>query len=147
MSDAFDKVKGGLLLVIRSMMAPTDYHALYPASVIAQNADKTLELRTESTKLGMLSKVRIKLGIPGATVTLEAGASVLLGFEAGDPSRPVALLWGASTITTLSLNGGSMGLAKADHAHEVTVSDAGTGIPETVTSGPSDSNTTLIKVT
>lgn len=146
MSAEFDRIKSGFSKFILGLMAPTDYHALYPAKVISQNGDGTLEIQPETSKLGPISKVSIMLGLPGASVTLAAGASVLLGFEAGDPSRPKVMLWGASTITTLSLNGGTVGLAKADHTHEYSLLSVG-GSPTGNNTGAPSSNTTLIKVT
>jgi len=152
MSAELDRIKGGLLALIRDLVAPTDYHALYPCTVVSQNADGSLELRAESTKVSVPSKVPILLGLPGARAKLEAGASVLLGFEGGDPRRPRAMLWGESVITELALNGGTVGLAKADHTHSVTVTAgqlSGANVAAangTISCGPPNSNTSLFKV-
>lgn len=47
------------------------------------------------------------------TVKVVAGARVLLGFEAGDPARPVATLWESGSITELVVNGATTGAARS----------------------------------
>lgn len=101
MTQELDRVKGGLLRIIMGVVGRTDFHALYPSKVVTQNTDGTLELQPDSAKLKPISKVPIRLGLPGVTVKVAAGARVLLGFEQGDPSRPRALLWEADSMTEL----------------------------------------------
>jgi len=36
-------------------------------------------------------------------VKVQAGSTVLLGFEGGSPAHPVATLWGSSTLTELAI--------------------------------------------
>jgi hypothetical protein len=68
-----------------------DYSQLYGARVSRQNADKTLQVVLDNARVksGGLDKVPIRHGFPG-TVTVTSGARVLVGFEAGDPSKPYA---------------------------------------------------------
>jgi len=108
-----DAIKTHLAALVDLFMRRVDYYALYPAVVVSQNGDKTLELRPESEKLPQgMSTVPIRLGIPGATVTVEAGARVLVGFENGDPKRPYAGLWDTASVVEISINGGSTPVAK-----------------------------------
>lgn len=91
---SYDRIKDALIRFIETAMSRVDYFALYPAKVISQNGDGSLELRPDSTKLPQdLSKVPIRLGLPGVEVKVAAGARVLLGFENGNPNSPVATLW------------------------------------------------------
>ena len=46
------------------------------------------------------------------TVRVTTGARVLLGFEAGDPARPVATLWESGSVTELVVNGATTGAAR-----------------------------------
>jgi hypothetical protein len=140
MSAELDRVKAGLVKLVLGLVARTDYHALYPAKVVAQNADLTLELQPETAKLPALSKVPIAVGIPGAKVKMAAGAQVLLGFEGGDPKRPKAMLWGESTIVELTLNGGTRNVA---HVGSTVSGQAG---PYSLTLGEVTSGTPLLKV-
>jgi hypothetical protein len=88
-----DRVKAGLLTIIDGATRRIDYLALYPCRVAAQNADGTLELQPDSNSLPSLSKVPVRLGVPGVAVKVAAGSRVLLGFEGGNPQRPAAFLW------------------------------------------------------
>lgn len=118
----YDRIKSSLMALLLDVLDRTDYHALYPCLVVKQNADKTLELKPDSAKIPPMSKVPIRLGIPGASVTLEDGARVLLGFAGGDPKRPIATLWEASSIDVLTLNAGDkkvavVGSVTVGHSH------------------------------
>lgn len=140
-----DRISASFNKLVRGIVAPTDYHALYPARVVSQNADGTLELQPDLSKIPPLSKVPIRTGIPGVTVKLSAGARVLLGFENGDPKRYYAGLWDTATLVELVVNGGAIGLAKANHTHDYSLAAVGGSPIGNTTTGPS-SVTTLIKV-
>lgn len=107
-----DRLTRGLTSFVRSIVgAQLDTLALYPARVVAQNADGTLELKPDDPRWPGFSKVPIRLGIPGATVKLTAGR-VLLGFAGGDPQSPIAELWeGGATVTEIALAGGAQYVA------------------------------------
>lgn len=143
-----DRLKASFQRLVLSLVARTDYHALYPSVVVAQNADKTLELQPDAARMPPLSKVPIRVGIPGVVVQLAAGARVLLGFENGDPNRPYAGLWDTATLVELVINGGAVGLAKADHTHTISnwATVTGATLAGTATTGTPSSNTSLVKV-
>jgi hypothetical protein len=128
--------------------ARIDFLALYPARVVAQNADGTLELQPETQLLAGHSKVPIRHGLPGVTVKVQAGATVLLGFENGSNMRPFASLWGPSALVELVLNGGVKhialgedvkaaldGLVAAFNGHTHGVSGAVTKTPDAPIAG------------
>jgi len=74
----------------------TDFHRLWPARVVSQHADGTLELYPDDERLrgmGGLDKIKLRHGLPGVAVELVAGARVRVGFDAGDPKRPYAALF------------------------------------------------------
>ena len=72
-----------------------DYTQLYPAIVVSQNSDGTLQLLADSPTVRGTghNNVRIRHGLPGVSVEVSNGARVRLGFENGDPSQPYAALW------------------------------------------------------
>lgn len=107
MAAELDRAKEGLAVFVRRLFARVDYFALYPSKVVAQNADGTLELRPDSDRLPGLSKVPVRLGVPGS-VKVSGGARVLLGFEEGDPGRPIATLWETRTVIEIRLGDGTM---------------------------------------
>lgn len=88
-----------------------DHLALYPCRVVSQDGDR-LDLAPESDRLAPCAGVPLRFGLPGVTATVPAGTRVLMGFEHGDPSRPYAALWELGQVTTLSVNGGSVGVAR-----------------------------------
>lgn len=89
-----------------------DHLALYPARVVQQRDDGTLDLTPESSAVPSCQGVPIRHGLPGVTVTVAAGERVLLGYEGGDPSRPYAALWTAGSVTTIKINGGTLRVAR-----------------------------------
>lgn len=81
------------------------YHGIYLATANAQNADLTLELTPADTTVPSMSRVPIRPGVPGCTVPkLTPGASVVLGHENGDPSKPRVIGFDTSTALELALN-------------------------------------------
>lgn len=82
-----------LMAIIERAISRMDYYALYPCRVVQQNGDGTLDLSPDSARLSGLSHVPVRLGLPGATVKVDSGSRVLLGFENGSPSAPVATIW------------------------------------------------------
>jgi hypothetical protein len=101
-----DRVRGGVADFVLRVMGFVDFHALYPCRVISQNSDGTLELKPDTDRFGPgLSRIPIRLGLPGCKVKVKPQCRVLLGFEAGDAQRPYASLWeqgGLDEITITS---------------------------------------------
>lgn len=100
-----------------------DHLALYPARVVQQRGDGTLDLVPESDAVPSCQGVPIRYGIPGVTAEIAAGSRVLLGYEGGDPARPYACLWESGSVTalrvnatTLYLNSGTNDAARKGHA-------------------------------
>jgi hypothetical protein len=155
MSADVGRLLTGLERIIRRVMRRVDFCALYPARVLSQNADGTLELAPESESLPPMSAVPYRT-LPGVALTVPAGSRVLLGFEDADPARPMALLWELGTVTRLAVNGSTTRAAREgdDVAAGVTMAawmaavttklNAGTGVvpaaPSTIgaVSGGSD---------
>jgi hypothetical protein len=103
-----DRIKGPLAAFVLQVMDFVRLHPLFAAKVVAQNGDGTLELQPDSDVLPQLSRVPIRWGIPGVTATVAAGARVLVGFENGDPARPIATLWDSASVTQLNINAGTI---------------------------------------
>ncbi len=83
-----------------------DYTQLYPAVVVKQNSDGTLQLLADSPTVRGTghNNVRIRHGLPGVSVEVSAGARVRLGFENGQPSQPYASLWDTdASFVTINL--------------------------------------------
>lgn len=111
MSDARSRILDGLARLVAHLTRRVDHLALYPCAVVAQRADGTLDLRAEDERLGSPASIPYRT-LRGLSVTVPAGARVLLGFEGGDPARPVALLWELGDVTTLRVNNGDVKVAR-----------------------------------
>lgn len=95
-----DRTKASFARIIRGSLPGVDFQALYPAKVVSQNSDGTLELRPDLEKLPGLSNVPYR-GLPGITVKVASGARVLLGFENGSPTQPIVTLWETHSLLEL----------------------------------------------
>lgn len=118
--------KAALTRFIRWVMRDTLYLGQYAATVQRQAADDTLDLLPDDERLRGtgLSGVPIRHGLPGARVRVADGARVLLGFEGGDPRKPYASLWSASTIVSISLGEAPAAAARQGDAVEVLIPPA-----------------------
>lgn len=72
-----------------------DYSRRYPAKVLGQAGDGSLELLADHPKVrgNGITRVPIRHGLPGVRVKVNVGSYVELFFEEGDPKRPAAGLW------------------------------------------------------
>lgn len=101
--------------VERMVERKIDASRFYAATVVAQNADGTLELKPDETeKIAPLSKVPIRYGIPGVTAEVSRGARVRVSFDNGDREKPIAALWEPdnSTLVQVSFAGGTASVAR-----------------------------------
>lgn len=100
-----DRIKEGLLALVRAAVPTVDYFALYRARVVTQSGDgKLLDVQPEDKRLPGMQKVPLKLGVPGLVAKISPGAHVLVGWDGGDPSRPHCICWeGGETVVQLTL--------------------------------------------
>lgn len=99
-----DRIKRSFRAAVRQVMRGADYLAFYPCRVASQNADGTLELVPDNDTIPHQSKVPIR-GLPGVAVKVTGSARCLLGWEGGDPTRPVAAMHQIEGIQTIYLGG------------------------------------------
>ena len=111
MADARSRILDGLARIVATLTRRVDYLALYPCRVVQQRADGTLDLHAEDSRVGAPASVPYRT-MPGLSFEVTAGARVLLGFEGGNPARPVALLWELGDATVVKVNGGTTGVAR-----------------------------------
>jgi hypothetical protein len=105
-----------LKLLVRRFLAVLfvrlDYAKRYPATVVAQNADGSLELRSDVPALTSISKVPIRYGVPGITAKVANGGKVLVGFEDASGKLPYALVYDQASVTSIALLGGTQEVAR-----------------------------------
>lgn len=116
--------RGGLLAAFERLLGRltrrVDYLGLYPARVVAQRADGTLDLVPDSPRVAPCQGVPYRT-LRGLSVDVPAGARVLLGYEGGDPSRPYALAWEIGDATSVRVNGGTRSAARDGDSVSVTI--------------------------
>jgi len=89
--------------IIRSLVARFDFFALYPSTVVRQ-VGQSVEIQPDDPRVpGM--KADLRYGLPGTTAQVAKGSRGLLGFENGDPSRPVFSLWEPGDVVQIILGG------------------------------------------
>ncbi len=90
----------------RQVAGPVDFLARYEGRVVKQSADgKTVDVQLDidtgdGSGIPSPSVVELRHGIPGATVFVQAGARVLVGWVGGDQRQPFAELWRDGAHTT-----------------------------------------------
>ena len=108
--------EGGTLLaalerLLGRLTRRVDYTALWPARVVAQRGDGSLDIVPDSPRVAPCQGVPYRT-LRGLSVDVAAGARVLLGYEGGDPSQPYALAWELGDATSVRVNGGSTRAAR-----------------------------------
>lgn len=117
--------EGGTLLaalerLLGRLTRRVDYTALWPARVVAQRGDGTLDLVPDSPRVAPCQGVPYRT-LRGLSVDVPAGARVLLGYEGGDPARPYALAWEIGDATSVRVNGGTRSAARDGDSVSVTI--------------------------
>jgi len=114
---------GGLLgvmgrLIDRFVGRRLDYSASYPAVVVSQAGDDSLEVLIDDERMRGegLKNIPIRLGIPGARCEVKKGARVRVHFDSQDPSKPFAALWDfePGDVTVIEIGSGSDFLTRDD---------------------------------
>lgn len=94
-----DRIAGSLRALVERWLADLGFlfGALYPARVATDHGDGTVDLEVDDDDLDDHQHVPVRLGAPGQSVTVPAGARLRLGFDARDGGRPFAALWDRGT--------------------------------------------------
>lgn len=111
---------------LKSLVYPEgiDFLALYPAEVLLDHGDMHLDLRPNDPRFPHLVRVPLRVFLPGAYVRVKSGSRVLLGFEGGNPERPVAYLWEAGGTVVVEIRSVSGRRVRVDdEAGEIRVED------------------------
>jgi hypothetical protein len=106
--------------IVRQEVAGIDYQALYRFKVVSQSADLlTVDVNPvepNDTRLAGMSKVPVRAG-SAVKVQFATNATVLLGWDGGDPRRPfVCLGASADSVQRIQLAGNTDVARNGDHA-------------------------------
>jgi hypothetical protein len=109
-----DRLARAFTAIVKHLTGQVKYACPWPARVLAQSADLlSVDIVPDSDEMPSLLSVPIR-GLPGVRVKLATGAGgarVLLQFEGGDPSRPIATLFEQDGMVDLRLGNGTRPVA------------------------------------
>lgn len=106
---AFDRISAGLEAIVRSVLGPRlDYAAAWPARVVKQNADGSLDVQFDDTRWGGLQNLPIAYGVPGVAAEVAQGARVLVEYAGGRPDQPRVTLWDSASVSRLTVTAGDV---------------------------------------
>jgi hypothetical protein len=90
---------------VRAALPRLDMLKLQRARVVAQSTDLlSLDVVPDNRDFPPMSGVRLRHGLPGVTVKVAPGTSVVVGFPDGDPTQDFCALWeGGETVEQLVL--------------------------------------------
>lgn len=90
-----------------------DYTKRYPARVVAKNPDGTIQVMPDDDDVRGtgLDRVRVRSGVPGVVKPVK-GARCLVGFDAGDPTRPYAEGWDGRDVEEVAIADGEAPAAR-----------------------------------
>jgi hypothetical protein len=115
---AAGRIKGSLEAIIEAVVGRRlAYHALWPCTVALQAFDGRLQLIPDDEKIrGLgLGSILARHGEPGYSMEVPPGARCLVGFEAGDPSRPYVAQWLRETaVDSVTFDGGTENIARTN---------------------------------
>ncbi len=100
--------------LVRAIVGDLTYLKQYPCSVQGQDG-MTLDLLPDDEAIrgpGGLQGVPLRVGLPGFTVQVPVGARVLLSFDEGNPSKPVASLFDPNSVTSIAFADGTQAIAR-----------------------------------
>jgi len=101
--------------MVRRATRRLDYLAVYPAKVVQQRGDGTLDVLADAPDVSLPRAIPYR-ALPGLVLEVPAGTRVGVGFEHGDPARPYAGLWELGDVTRWTLDGGTHRAAREGHA-------------------------------
>lgn len=100
-----DRFSRAIRAIVREVFSDLDYLALYPATIATVNDDKSLDVKPLDPRMPKdgLRKVPLRTFLPGVEVTCKTNGRVLIGFEAGDSTKPYAQLFDGGALDSLKI--------------------------------------------
>jgi hypothetical protein len=105
-------ISGAIARMVAANTAGFDYYALYQCKVVSQSADlSTVDISFDApnkNKLAGLQRVPVR-NASGIAIQFQQNATVLLGWDGGNPQAPyVSLGLSSDSPTLIKLNGGNL---------------------------------------
>lgn len=98
-----DRPKGSFA-ALAAVRPTADFERLFRAKVLKQHTNlKRVDVQPDDPKLPPMSNIPLRIGVPGLDVTVAPGHRLAVGWEDGQPDRPMAALWEPGTQGTKPL--------------------------------------------
>lgn len=101
-----ERTSRALRQIIKGLLAPIDYYAMYPATVIKDHGDMRLDVEPDSEKLPQMTRLPLLGILPSCRVKVKKGARVFVGFENGEPTKPRCHVFDSGVLELLELRTG-----------------------------------------
>ena len=88
-----DQLHAGLAVFVKQTMRYVDFYAEYPARVVLQRNDGTLDVIPDSRRLPPITSVPVRVPVPGTKIKVNPEDRVTVLFEGGDPTKYSAQLY------------------------------------------------------
>lgn len=88
-------------MVTRLVGVRLDVLAAYPARVVSQHSDGTIDVVPDSATIPSLTNVPIRYGVPGISAKVNTGSRVMIEFAEGDARYPMATIWEGQSLKEL----------------------------------------------
>jgi hypothetical protein len=121
-----DRLKAVFTAIVRGAVPRLEYYKPYIARVVQQQSDGSLDIEPEDPKVPPMGSVPLRHGIPGVSVTVQAGSTVVLWFSEGDPARSFCGLWGGSegNVVSVTLKGATVNIGDSVGADQTLMATA-----------------------
>lgn len=97
-----ERFSAAIKRILNALLPDFDLFALHPATVI-NAASNSVDVRCDNARLPELVGVPLRTFAPNVQILASVDSRVLIAFEGGDRTKPVALLWGAGNFDALSI--------------------------------------------
>lgn len=92
---------------VRQLVPELPYLGLMQARVLIDHGDHTVDLEPLDRSLPLMTRVPYEIPFAGARTKVREGAILLVGFEAGDMTRPHALAFRSGDLESLRIECGA----------------------------------------
>lgn len=104
MGDESSRMHDPVAARVRAKLPTPHYFGVYPFQLVKQTGF-LVEGLPQVEGLPPMSNVPLHVGVPGLEMQVSPGATILIGWQGGDPERPYAALWNKeATVASLTMN-------------------------------------------
>jgi hypothetical protein len=98
-----DRIKGAFAALFRASVPRLDYFGRYRAKVVADSANGLLDVLPDDDRIPSMGGVPLRMGGPGMSVIVKAGAYVNVGWNGGDPASPFCEAWDSGDDSAIQI--------------------------------------------